>query len=312
MKAFLLTLALVAALAVISLFVGVADLSASEENYSLLFLTRIPRTLAVLLAGSSLAIAGVIMQMLARNKFVEPTTTGTVEWATLGILLLLIVAPESSVMVKLIVACLFAVIGAVSFLFLLSRIRIQSEVIVPLVGIMYAGILSSTITFIAFQYDLIQSIWTWIQGDFSMIMRGRYELLWLSGVLCVAAYVTANQFTLVGLGESVAKNLGVNYRWIVIWGVCMVAVISGITVVNAGVIPFLGLVVPNLVSVFMGDNLRKSLPWIALIGAGLVLVCDLLARTLRYPYEVPIGIIMGVFGSIMFLSILLHRNRQYD
>ncbi|EAR08999.1 ABC transporter permease [Reinekea blandensis] len=312
MKAFLLTLGLVAALAVISLFVGVADLSASEENYSLLFLTRIPRTLAVLLAGSSLAIAGVIMQMLARNKFVEPTTTGTVEWATLGILLLLIFAPESSVMVKLIVACLFAVVGAVSFLFLLSRIRIQSEVIVPLVGIMYSGIMSSTITFIAFQYDLIQSIWTWIQGDFSMIMRGRYELLWLSGVLCIAAYITANQFTLVGLGESVAKNLGVNYRWIVIWGVCMVAVISGITVVNAGVIPFLGLVVPNLVSVFMGDNLRKSLPWIALIGAGLVLACDLLARTLRYPYEVPIGIIMGVFGSVIFLSILLHRNRQYD
>lgn len=312
MKSFLLALGLVAALAVISLFVGVADLSASQETYSLLFLTRIPRTLAVLLAGSSLAIAGVIMQMLARNKFVEPTTTGTVEWATLGILLLLIIAPESSVMVKLIVACLFAVIGAVSFLFLLSRIRIQSDVIVPLVGIMYAGIMSSTITFIAFQYDLIQSIWTWIQGDFSMIMRGRYEMLWLSGVLCVAAYVTANQFTLVGLGESVARNLGVNYRWIVIWGVCMVAIISGLTVVNAGVIPFLGLVVPNLVSVFMGDNLRKSLPWIALIGAGLVLVCDLLARTLRYPYEVPIGIIMGVFGSIIFLSILLHRNRQYD
>lgn len=312
MKAFLLTLGLVAALAVVSLFVGVADLSASDENFSLLFLTRIPRTLAVLLAGSSLAIAGVIMQMLARNKFVEPTTTGTVEWATLGILLLLIITPESSIFVKLVVACVFAVVGAVSFLFLLSRIRIQSEVIVPLVGIMYAGIMSSTITFIAFQYDLIQSIWTWIQGDFSMIMRGRYELLWLSGVLCIAAYITANQFTLVGLGESVAKNLGVNYRWIVIWGVCMVAVISGITVVNAGVIPFLGLVVPNLVSVFMGDNLRKSMPWIALIGAGLVLICDLLARTIRYPYEVPIGIIMGVFGSVIFLSILLHRNRQYD
>jgi iron complex transport system permease protein len=309
MKLFFAALLVVAALAIASVFIGVADLSANDGNWQLLYLSRIPRTLAVLLSGMSLAVAGVIMQLLARNKFVEPTTTGTVEWATLGILIVLIVAPQSSLVVKLIVASLFSLIGASSFLLLLSRIRLQSEAIVPLVGIMYAGIISSVITFIGFQFDLVQSIWTWIQGDFSMILKGRYELLWLSAILCVCAFITANQFTVAGLGKDIAVNLGLNYRWIQFWGISVVALITGITVVISGVLPFLGLVVPNLISSLFGDNLRKTLPWIALSGAALVLVCDILARVIRYPYEVPIGMIMGFVGSLLFLSIIVHRNR---
>ena len=309
MKLFIPALLLVMALAVASLFIGVADLSANEQSWQLLYLSRIPRTLAVLLTGMSLAVAGVIMQLLARNRFVEPTTTGTVEWASLGILLVLIIAPQANLLTKLVVASLFSLIGAGSFLLLLSRIRLQSEAIVPLVGIMYAGIVGSVITFIGFQFDLVQSIWTWIQGDFSMILKGRYELLWFSAALCIAAFVTANQFTVAGLGKDIAVNLGINYRWILFWGLAMVAMITGISVVTAGVLPFLGLVVPNLVSSLLGDNLRKTLPWISLFGAALVLACDILARLIRYPFEIPIGMLMGFVGSLLFLSIIMQRNR---
>ncbi|MDN3648186.1 iron chelate uptake ABC transporter family permease subunit [Reinekea marina] len=305
-----LALLLVAALAVASLFIGVIDITAQESNWSLLFQTRIPRTIAVLLTGMSLAVAGVIMQILARNKFVEPTTTGTVEWATLGVLLLIIFAPQTSVTLKLIVASLFSVFGSASFLFLLSRIKLRSNVIVPLVGIIYGGIISSVVMFIAFQHDLVQAIWTWVQGDFSMILKGRYELLWISAGLCLLAYITANQFTLVGLGKSYSQNLGLNYKWYLSWGVLIVSLISGITVVIAGVIPFLGLVIPNLISAIIGDNLKKSLPWIALLGAGLVLVCDITARLIRFPYEMPVGVIMGVVGSNIFLTILIKANRK--
>lgn len=302
---------LVIALAMISLFIGVIDITASDENFAMLTLTRIPRTIAVLLTGMSLAVAGVIMQILARNKFVEPTTTGTVEWATLGILLIIIYAPHASMMTKLIVASLFSVIGSASFLFLLSRIKLRSTVIVPLVGIIYGGIISSIVMFIAFKYDLVQSIWTWVQGDFSMILKGRYELLWISALLCVLAYMTANQFTLVGLGKSMSTNLGLNYKWYMAWGVLIVSLISGITVVTAGIIPFLGLVIPNLVSAVLGDNLKKTLPWIAILGALLVLVCDIAARVIRFPYEIPIGIIMGVIGSLIFLSFIMKANKRY-
>ena len=179
----------------------------------------------------------------------------------------------------------------------------------PLTGIIYAGIISSLVSLIAYRFDLVMSIWVWVQGDFSMILKGRYELLWLSSLLCVLAYFTAHQFTLAGLGENVAKTLGLAYGWYVFLGISLVAMIAGITVATAGILPFLGLVIPNLVSLWIGDNLRRSLPWIALLGACFTLACDLLARVINYPYEIPVGIIMGVFASLLFLTLLLkHRH----
>jgi iron complex transport system permease protein len=309
-KSYLIALLILAALSITSLFIGVIDLSTEPDQWHLLTLSRIPRTVAVILTGMSISIAGVIMQMLARNKFVEPSTTGTVEWATLGILLLTIYWPESPMWIKLVIACLFSFVGACSFLLILKRITLQSTIIVPLAGIMYAGIISSIVLFIAYQYDLVQSIWTWIQGDFSMMLQGRYELLWLGAFLAVLAYITADQFTLAGLGQSVATNLGLNYRIVFLWGITLVAFISGITVVIAGVLPFLGLVVPNLVSLTMGDNLRQSLPWIAIVGASLVLFCDILARIINFPYEIPIGTVMGIIGSGLFLYLILRKQKN--
>jgi len=156
--------------------------------------------------------------------------------------------------------------------------------------------------------DLLQSIWVWTQGDFSMILKGRYELLWFAGILSVVAYFTADKFTLAGLGRQVSTNLGLNYNGIFIWGLVIVSLITGVTVVNSGIIPFLGLVVPNIVSIVMGDNLRRSLPFVALVGAALVLFCDILARLINFPYEIPIGTVMGVIGSGLFLYLLLRRQ----
>ncbi|TCS36403.1 ABC transporter permease [Reinekea marinisedimentorum] len=306
----MLAIAAVTGLAVVSLFIGVADINSFDEFWSLVFLTRLPRTLAVILTGLSLSVAGVVMQSLARNKFVEPTTTGTVEWAALGILLLLLFWPQASMTTKLIVASLFSLIGASSFLFILSRIQLQSSLIIPLAGIMYAGVISSVLAFIAYRFDLMQSVWTWIQGDFSMILKGRYELLWISAALCGLAYFTADQFTLASMGKHTALNLGLNYRFTLFWGVSIVAMISGITVVISGIIPFVGLVVPNIVSLLFGDNYRRTLPWVAVIGTGLVLTCDILARVLAFPYEIPVATVMGVIGSIIFL-ILIHKQNQH-
>jgi len=307
-------LAVVISLSLISIFVGIStltfDTANTADSLDIILISRVPRTLALILAGTSLAIAGVIMQQLARNKFVEPTTTGTVESASLGILLMLIFYPQASVIYKLLAACLFSIIGTTMFLLLLRRISFRSDFLVPLVGMMYAAVLASIITFIAYRTDLLQSIWVWMQGDFSMIIQGRYELLWLAAALAIGAYFIADKLTLAGLGKEVSTNLGLNYNRIFILGLIMVSLITGITVVNSGVIPFLGLIVPNIVSLVMGDNLRKSLPLVALTGAALVLFCDILSRVLIYPYEIPISTVMGIIGSGLFL-LLLFRNARH-
>ena len=302
-------LTLVIVLCVTSLLIGSSSLNFDLASLDLLLISRIPRTAALILAGTSLAVAGVIMQQLARNKFVEPTTTGTVEWATLGMLLMLMFFPQASVFYKLLVACLMSVIGTAIFLLILRKISRRSDFLVPLIGIMYAGVIGAIITFIAYRAELLQSIWVWVQGDFSMILRGRYELLWLAGGLSILAYFTADKLTLAGLGKQVSINLGLNYNRVFIWGLILVALITGVSVVNSGVIPFLGLVVPNIVSLLVGDNLRRSLPLVALVGAALVLFCDILARVVNYPYEVPIATVMGVVGSCIFLYLLLGNKR---
>lgn len=99
-----------------------------------------------------------------------------------------------------------------------------------------------------------------MQGDFSLIMSGRYEMLYLSVPLVALAYIYANRFTIAGMGEDFAANLGVHYKRTVNVGLVIVALVSSVVILTVGTIPFLGLVVPNLVSMYMGDNLKKVWP----------------------------------------------------
>jgi iron complex transport system permease protein len=307
------TVLLVAALALASLFVGVSRMSipalldGSDRAMQILAISRIPRTLALIIAGAAMAVSGTIIQMLVRNRFVEPTTTGTVESASLGMLLMMLLTPDIPVFGKMLVAAAFALAGTALFMRILRAVPLRSVLMVPLVGIMLGGVIGAVATFLAYRFDLLQSMGAWTTGDFSIVLRGRYELLWISAGLTVLAYFAADRFTVAGLGENFTTNLGLNQRRVVGLGLTIVSVVTAAVVVTVGVIPFVGLVVPNVVSLWMGDNMRRSLPWIALLGAGFVLLCDLIGRLVIHPYEVPIGVVMGVIGSGFFLFLLLRR-----
>ncbi|MBJ6720600.1 ABC transporter permease [Bacillus sp. PR5] len=318
LKGLAAAVAVVAVLAVISLLIGVSDVSLgtlfgagrTDRAAEVLLISRIPRTLAIILAGMSMAVSGMIMQMLTRNRFVEPSTAGTVESASLGILLVILFAPETPVIGKMLVASVTALAGTALFLRILRAIPLRSVLVVPLVGLMLGGVVSAITTFIAYRFDLLQSLNSWTTGDFSGVLRGRYELLWLAFFLTVIAYFAADRFTVAGLGEDFTTNLGLNYRRVVTLGLVIVSMVSASVVVTVGMIPFLGLIVPNVVSMFIGDNMRRAVPWVAVLGAGLVLTCDIVGRLVRFPYEIPIGTMMGVVGSILFLYLLLRRGSR--
>jgi iron complex transport system permease protein len=307
-----------AALAAFSLFIGVSDVSLTslfssapeDRPMQVLLISRVPRTLALILAGAALSVAGLIMQMLARNRFVEPSTAGTVESASLGLLVVTIFAPGWPLIAKMVVAAVFALAGTALFMRLLAAVPLRSPLVVPLVGIMLGGVIAAVTTFFAYRFDLLQTLGAWTMGDFSGILRGRYELLWLAAALTVIAWFAADRFTVAGLGEAFTTNLGLDYRSVLALGLAIVSMVTAVVVVTAGAIPFLGLIVPNLVSAWMGDNVRRSIPWIALLGAGLVLASDIVGRLIRFPYEIPIGTVFGVAGSLIFLWLLLGRRRQ--
>ena len=179
--------------------------------------------------------------------------------------------------------------------------------VVPLVGVIFGGVIESVTLFIAYEREMMQALGALLSGDFSNMMQGRYELLWIGGAAAACAYLIADQLTIAGLGDSVSVNLGLN-RTAVLWsGLMIVSLITSLVVVTVGSIPFIGLVVPNIVSRLMGDKLRASLPAVALMGASLVLACDIVGRTIRAPFEIPVSTVFGVVGTVLFLYLLMRK-----
>ncbi|KEK11301.1 iron ABC transporter permease [Lysinibacillus sphaericus] len=303
-------------LSIVSLFIGVVDIKPSDlldfqsEETRLFLISRVPRLVAILLAGAGMSIAGLIMQSLSRNKFVSPTTAGTLDATRLGVLISMMFFSNVTYFQKISFAFIFALAGTLLFMQILNRIKFKDAIFIPLIGLMYGNILSSVTTFFAYKANIIQNISAWLQGDFSLIMKGRYELLYISVPVLILAYLYANRFTVAGMGEDFAKNLGLSYKLVVNLGLVLVALISTTVVLTVGVIPFLGLIIPNIISLFKGDNLAKTLPHTALLGMSFLLFCDILGRVLIFPYEIPISMTVGVIGSAIFL-VMLFRGRAY-
>ncbi|MFS0638641.1 ABC transporter permease [Mesobacillus foraminis] len=301
-------------LSITSLFIGVQNISPldlfnlSEEQAHILLVSRFPRLVSIILAGVSMSICGLIMQQLTRNKFVSPTTAGTMDSARFGILVSLMLFSTAGPIVKMLVAFVFALLGTFIFMKLLDKVKFKDAIFIPLVGMMFGNIVGSITTFFAYKNDLIQNMSSWLQGNFSMMIQGRYELLYISIPLVLIAYLYANKFTIAGMGEEFAVNLGLNHKQIVNIGLTIVALITTVVVLTVGMIPFLGLIVPNIVTMYRGDHLQKSLSHTALLGAVFVLACDILGRIVIYPYEIPIGLTVGVIGSGIFLYLIMRRK----
>ncbi|OMF32207.1 iron ABC transporter permease [Paenibacillus sp. FSL H8-0548] len=301
-------------LSITSLFIGVKDISPldlfslTEQQLQVLSISRIPRLISIIIAGVGMSVTGLIMQQLSRNKFVSPTTGGTDDSARLGILVALMVFPSAGTIEKMLIAFAFALAGTFLFMKILDRLKFKDTIFIPLVGLMFGNVISSVTTFFAYKNDLIQNISSWLQGSFSLVMSGRYELLYVSLPLLVLAYLYANKFTIAGLGEEFSTNLGMNHKLVVNIGLVIVALVSVIVILTVGTLPFLGLIIPNIVTLYMGDHLKKNLSHTAVLGAIFVLVCDVISRLIIYPYEVPIGLTIGVIGSVIFLYLLMRRK----
>lgn len=292
-----------------SLGIGVADLSGGGTDAGLLLaISRWPRTAAALLAGAGLALAGVVVQLTVQNRLVEPGLTGTPEAAMIGLLGITIVSPGAPILLKMGAAAMAALVGTLGFLALAHHVPRRDPVLLPLVGLVYGGILGAAALWGAWVTDLLQYLGAWTAGEFSGVLRGRYELLWIVAGLGLLLWCVADRITILGLGEAQARSLGLDYCQTLALGLGIVSVTVAVVVVTVGALPFVGLVVPNIVSRWRGDNLRANLGLIALSGGGAVLAADVIGRLVRFPYEIPAGTIFAVAGAGIFLW-LLHAPR---
>lgn len=282
----------------------------TDSQWLILRVSRIPRLVAILLAGGSLAVAGLIMQRITQNRFVSPSTSGTVEAAVLGVVISTLFFSGTSLLAKMVIAIGFAIVGTLGFLQIIERVRQRDGLIVALIGMMYGGVLSAIAVFLAFKFDLLQTVEIWTTGSFSKVLQGSYEPLYVVLLMGVIGYVFADRFTVIGMGENFAANLGVRYRQTLYVGLIIVSLMAAVEVVVVGAIPFLGLIVPNVVSMWFGDNVRRVLPLTALAGAAFVLVCDIAGRLIRYPAEIPVSTIAGVIGGVVFVYLVLRAARK--
>lgn len=299
----------VAILLVVSLFTGVYDIFGADDGGEMFAITRIPRTIALVLAGAAMSMCGLVMQLLTQNRFVEPTTTGTTEWAGLGLLTVMILAPQAGLLTKMTVAVVFAFIGTMIFFLFLQRVSLKASLTVPIVGIMLGAVVGAVSTFLALQTDMLQSLGIWFAGSFTSVLRGQYEVLWVVALVGIAIFIVADRFTVAGLGEEIATNVGLNYRQVMLLGTGLIAIATGVVTVVVGNLPFLGLIVPNIVSMFRGDDLRSNLPWVVLLGVGVVTVCDLIGRTIIMPFEIPVSLVLGILGAAIFILLLLRQRK---
>ena len=269
-----------------------------------LLVSRLPRTFAVILVGATLGVAGMVLQIVLKNRFIEPGMIGASQSAALGILLTSLLFPSAALFLKMSFATVSALIGMGIFTLLLQQLPPHQRLMVPLVGIVFGNIIEAMTTFLAYETDSLQTLSIWFSGDFSGILAGRYELLWLTAALAVVVYIMADRLSITGLGKNISTGLGINYRQMTWFALIVVAMITAVVVVTVGQIPFIGLVVPNIISRLAGDRLRQNLPSVVLLGANLVLICDIIGRVINAPYEVPISTIFGIVGTLIFLYLL--------
>lgn len=307
-KSLVFLIILVLLLALISISTGAYSIRENHEGWKMIFITRIPRTLSLMLTGAAMSMSGIVMQLITQNKLVEPTTTGTIEWAGFGLILAYLLVPSASLFLRTTSAIIFSFVGSMIFFFLLRNIKLKSSLFVPVLGIMMGAVVSAVSTFVALEFNMTQSLEVWFAGSFAPMQRGRYEYLYFIILITIAIYIYADQLTLAGLSEDVATNLGLNYKKIILWANVLISIATGLVASVVGNVPFLGILVTNLVSMYRGDHLRENLPYTCLLAMIIIMLADIIGRTIIAPFEVPVSLILGSIGAIGFLIILFSKR----
>ena len=250
------------------------------------------------------------MQTITQNQFAAPSTVGTTEAAKLGMVLSLFVFPSASLTQKMLFAFVSSITFTLFFLAFMTFFTVKERWMLPLIGIIYSGIIGSVTEVIAYRFNLVQSMTAWTQGSFSMIQTHQYEWLFLGLIILIAVWKLSQTFTIMNLGKETSESLGISYSLLEKLALFLVALTTSVTMITVGGLPFLGVIVPNLVRKHYGDNLSQTKLMVALVGANLVLACDILSRVLIRPYELSVSLLLGIIGSLIFILLLWRGGRK--
>jgi iron complex transport system permease protein len=292
-------------------------------NHVILFDIRIPRTLLGALVGAALALAGAMMQGLFRNPLADPGLVGVSAGAALGAVLVIVLGGAFLAPVMdflgigaLPIAAFFGGLGTTLLLYAIATRRGQTSVgTMLLAGIALGAIAGAITAYLVFRSDDFQlrELTFWSMGGLGGATWQKIALAmpFMIGVF-IAMPFTARGLDALVLGEAEARHLGFNTQFLKSLIILVVALAVGVSVAFAGIIGFVGIVVPHVLRLVIGPEHRTLLPATALLGATLLIVADMVCRTIVAPAELPIGIVTATIGAPFFLSILLRKRGVID
>lgn len=271
------------------------------------FYARLPRTVACLAAGAGLAVAGAILQAVLANPLAAPNIIGVNAGAALGVTLCSAVAVSGW---ALSISAFAGALIAVSLVVLLGKLTGASRLTVVLAGVAVNALFNAiSDTLRTFFPDTVMSAVNFRVGGFSSIVGQR---LWPAvGIIAAGlllAFALSNELDVLSMGETTAHGLGLpvkRYRGLLL---CVAALLAGASVSFCGLLGFVGLIVPHLARQMVGTDSRWLIPMSALCGGGLVALCDVAARVVFAPYEVPAGIFLSFIGVPFFLVLLIRQR----
>jgi iron complex transport system permease protein len=284
-------------------------------EYTIIQNIRLPRAILGLAVGGSLGLAGVILQGVYRNPLVEPYTLGISGGAALGVALSIVFGIGSIFGSWVLPVSGFSgAFVAVFWVYLLSVRRHDFSINkMLLIGVMISFIASSALMFLmaTTTTENLNSIIFWIMGSLDEPdIRLIYIVLFSSLFSLLVAYLLAQPLNALRLGEAKARHLGINSTIIVRILFVLASLLTGICVAVAGVIGFVGLVIPHIVRMFGGSDNRVLLAGSYLGGSIFIILCDIVARTIISPNELPIGVITGMVGGVVFILVLSNSKAR--
>lgn len=280
----------------------------SSTVYILLTTVRLPRVAGGMLAGIGLACAGVILQSVMNNSLASPNTIGVNFGAGFAVMLSMLLFPKSPASIPV-----FSFLGALLTtlaIFLLAYLADSSRTTIILAGITVSSFLNAGINTIKLlDTDISINLTSFLIGSLSGLTAGRLVLPG-AGIL-IAFFLSlffAKPLNILGLGDDIARSLGLRVSLTRFILLVLSSILAGCVVSYAGLLSFIGLIVPHICRQLFGNDARFLLPCSALLGGSFVLLCDLLGRVLFSPFELPAGIIMAFIGGPFFLYLLLKKK----
>jgi len=287
---------------------------ADNIDAQIFFVARLPRVLAAALVGSALALSGVVFQALLRNPLASPDTLGVSAGASLGAMMAITFHLDFSVLgISAVPLASFAgSIGALAIVYGLStaRRRGTSTVVLLLGGVTLHALLSAVISFVQYLADFTETFRNvrWLMGSLDVASYSPIVAALVPMWIAWAGFATLPRvLDLISVGSESAAARGVNVERTERTALVSASLATGAAVSLAGPVSFVGIIVPHLVRLIVGADHRLVLPASALFGGAFLIGCDLVARTIIAPLELPVGIVTAIIGGPVFLWLLFRR-----